>query len=69
MNLVVAHTGINLVYLGVDSRYVLAVLNVQLDRILLLSPAQNKAHCSVYPFHIVAYRIAKILYDVGLKQF
>jgi len=63
----IAHTGIYLVYLCVDSRNVLSVFNVQLNRILLESPAQNEVNGFIDSIHIVAYRFTKILYDVVLN--
>jgi len=63
----IAHSGIYLVYLCIDGRNVLSVFNVQLNRILLESPAQNEVNDFIDSIHIVAYRFTKILYDVVLQ--
>jgi hypothetical protein len=62
----IAHTGVYVVYLSIDTRDVLSVFNVQLNRILLGSPAQNEVNGFIDSIHIVAYWFAKILYDVVL---
>ena len=51
----IAHTGVYVVYLSIDTRDVLLVFNVQLNRILLGSPAQNEVNGFIDSIHIVAY--------------
>ena len=65
----IAHAGIYLVYLCIDGRNILSVLDVQLNRILLGSPAQNEVNGFIDPIYIVAYRFTKILYDIALHYF